>query len=485
MPISSYKNFIEGSWIEAKEKKQLKSPFSGDEVAEVHQASPDSLEKASQAAFGAAPEFRRISRHLKSKLLLMMAAEIENHRTQFIKKMIDEAGKPYSFADIEVSRAIQTFTTAAEEAKRFGGEVIPLDSDASGRFYAPAISYWFARGPILAITPFNFPLNLVAHKVAPALAVGCPILVKPSPQAPGCAYLLAEIFEKVVQAVSDSREKISSNCFQVLSCSNEVISKAVTDERFTTLSFTGSNRVGWHLQTQAVRKKLALELGGNAAVIIHSDADLKRAAMRCASGGFGYAGQSCISVQRILVQKKVADEFTQNLLKETALLKIGDPNLKDTSIGPVIDELAADRIMNWLEEAKREGAKILLGGTRLKNIIQPTILVNVKSSSKISCEEVFAPIVMIEQYDKIDEALKSVNASKFGLQAGVFSNDSQLIFQALQTLEVGGVVANDIPTYRADHMPYGGVKESGLGREGVKYAMEEYSERRTLISWIG
>ena len=339
MGLSNYKSYVDGVWVESKDKIQLRSPYSGEPVATVHMASAESLEKAIAASAAATDGFRKVSRYMKSKVLLMIAAEIESHRGEFIKKMIDEAGKPFQAADVEVNRAVQTFTIAAEEAKRYGAEVIPLDVDASGRAYAPAISYWFARGPLLAITPFNFPLNLVAHKVAPAIAVGCPILLKPSPQAPGCAYLLVEIFAKVAAAAADNKEKIESQCFQVLSCTNEVISKAVTDERLSILSFTGSGKVGWQLQSQAVGKKLALELGGNAAVIVHSDADLKRAAQRCAAGGFGYAGQSCISVQRILIQEEVATEFTELLLKETAATKSGDPNLKDVVVGPVIDEI--------------------------------------------------------------------------------------------------------------------------------------------------
>jgi acyl-CoA reductase-like NAD-dependent aldehyde dehydrogenase len=239
------------------------------------------------------------------------------------------------------------------------------------------------------------------------------------------------------------------------------------------------------LQALAVGKKIALELGGNAAVIIHEDADLKRAAVRCVSGGFGYAGQSCISVQRILVHEKVAAEFTALLLRETAQVKTGDPAQKDVTVGPVIDEGATIRIMAWIDEAKKEGAQVLMGGVRNKNMITPTILSDVKHTSKISSEEVFAPVVLIEKYKNFEDALTSVNSSRFGLQAGVFTSDTQLLHHALQTLEVGGVVANDIPTYRADIMPYGGVKESGLGREGIKYAMEEFSERRTLITWQG
>ena len=485
MPQLIYKSFINGKWLESSEKAQLKSPFSGEKLSLVSMATPENLEIAIQAAHDVSLGFRKNSRYMRSRVLGLMAAEIEMRRKDFIKKMIEEAGKPFLFAEMEVNRAIQSFTIASEEAKRFGGEVIPLDIDASGRAYSPAISYWFARGPILAITPFNFPLNLVAHKVAPALAVGCPILLKPSPQAPGCAYLLAEIFEKAIRQASDTKENILAACFQVLNCSNEILSKAVRDPRLSTLSFTGSGKVGWELQGQAIGKKIALELGGNAAVIVHSDSDILRAAQRCATGGYGYAGQSCISVQRIFVHTKVKDEFTNALLKETAKIKTGDPNDKDTSVGPVIDENAAERIMKWIDEAKAEGAKVLTGGTREKNLIQPTILTQVKATSKVSCEEVFAPIVLIQEYQDFSEALDLVNASKFGLQVGVFTQNSELQYQALQNLEVGGVIANDIPTYRADNMPYGGVKSSGLGREGIRFAMEEFSERRSLISWIG
>jgi len=483
--LPHYKSFIDGAWLESKEKVQLRSPYSGESLAEVHLASEAELERAIAASAHAAPGFRKVSRFMRSRVLSMMAQEIEAHREAFIKKMIDEAGKPYLMADVEVNRAVQTFTIAAEEAKRFGGEVIPIDVDASGRAYDPAISYWFSRGPILAITPFNFPLNLVAHKVAPAIAVGSPVLLKPAPQAPGCSYLLAEIFSKVIRTVADSREQISPACFQVMSCQNQVIAKAVTDPRLSILSFTGSGKVGWQLQAQAVGKKLALELGGNAAAIIHSDADLKRAAGRCAAGGFAYAGQSCISVQRILVQESVASAFTDLLLKEIASLKVGDPALRDTTVGPVIDANAAERVMSWIEEAKKDGAKILVGGTRTQNLITPTVLTDVKHSSKISCEEVFAPLVLVEKYKKFEDALESVNSSRFGLQAGVFTDDLKLAHLALETLEVGGLLVNEVPTYRADNMPYGGVKDSGLGREGVRYAMEEFSERRTLITWHG
>jgi acyl-CoA reductase-like NAD-dependent aldehyde dehydrogenase len=479
------KPYIDGQFVETNATGDLHSPFTGERVGQVSMANSELLEKAIQASVKATPVFRKISRFTRSRMCLRIAEEISARRQDFIKLMINEAGKPYLMADVEVSRAIQTFTIAGEECKRFGGDVIPLDTDMSGRPYQEAISYWVSRGPILAITPFNFPLNLVAHKVAPALAVGAPILVKPAPQAPGCTYLLAEIFDKVRKEVSDTRDAVPGAALQVLSCSNDVIAPAVKDARLSILSFTGSGKVGWILQAQAVGKKVALELGGNAAVIVHSDADLARAAARCAFGGFAYAGQSCISVQRIFVQESVATKFTELLLKETTQTKFGDPSLKDTVVGPVIDETAANRISTWLDEARKQGARVLCGGERVKNMISPAVLTDVKPTSSISCEEAFGPIVLVQKYDSFEQALELVNSSRFGLQAGVFTDSSKLQRKAFLELEVGGVVINEVPTYRADQMPYGGVKDSGLGREGLRFAMEEFSERRTLVSWNG
>jgi acyl-CoA reductase-like NAD-dependent aldehyde dehydrogenase len=481
----NYKLWINGKSTPSTSVGYINSPFSGEMIAQVSHATKSQMQEAIAASVAAFKTFRTVSRFCRARLLAAMAEGIVARRQQFVNLLINEGGKPVIMAEAEVNRALNTFTLAAEEAKRFGGEIIPLDIDSIGRAYAPAQSYWVPRGPVLAITPFNFPLNLVAHKLAPALAVGTTVLLKPPPQAPGCSYLLAEVFEEAAKAVSDSRESIPLAAFQVVSAPNEVVSLAVDDPRMSILSFTGSDKVGWLLQEKAIKKKVILELGGNAGVIVHSDADLGRAANRCAFGGFAYAGQTCISVQRIFVQEDVMDEFLEKLLKETSAIKYGNPQQKDILVGPVINDDASARIMDWIEAAKKEGARVLIGGERQGRVIAPTVLTGVQENQKLSCEEVFGPVVIVNSYKVIEEAIEAVNDSRFGLQAGIFTDSSKIVTQALQKLEVGGILVNEVPTYRADNMPYGGVKESGLGREGVKYAMEDYCERRTLVTWIG
>ena len=483
--MTEHRLFIDGAWENGASSREILSSFSGKPVSRCAQASPEQLERALAAARNSGKLFRKISRFGRSRLLSAMARGIESRRAEFVEAMVAEAGKPRLLSEGEVGRAIVTFTIAAEEAKRLGGEVVPVDVDAAGRAYAPAVSHWAPRGPILAIAPFNFPLNLIAHKVAPALAVGASVIVKPPPQAPGAARILAEIFEAAAAEASDAREKIPLGALQVLSAPNEVLAKAVADPRIAILSFTGSDKVGWMLQEKAARKKLILELGGNAAVIVEADADLARAAARCAFGGFAYAGQVCISVQRILLRKEIAARFAELLLAETAKIGCGDPARPDVLVGPLIDAAAADRVMAWIEEARRDGAKVLCGGTRAGNVISPTILSGVKPTAKLSCEEAFGPVVVLDAYGVLDEAIASVNSSRFGLQAGLFTDGAAAIRRAAEELEVGGLMVNEVPTYRADNMPYGGVKDSGLGREGVRYTMEEYCERRTVVSWQG
>lgn len=480
-----HKLWLSGRWQEAKTAVHLRSPFSNLPIAQIDQASPEQWEQALASSKEAFALFRKTSRYLRSALLREMARLVSERRADFVEVIARESGKPVQLAEIEVTRAIATLTIASEETKSFGGEVIPLDTNATDRAFGPAISYWVPRGPVLGITPFNFPLNLVAHKVAPALAAGASIIIKPAPQAPGGAVLLAEVFEKAAKTVSDNRETVPLAAFQVLSAANEVAAVAITDSRITTVSFTGSTKVGWMIQKMAVGKRVLLELGGNAAVIVHKDADLVRAATRCAAGGFGYAGQSCISVQRIFVHQDVRSRFEELLVAETAKVISGDPTKKDVLNGPMIDDAATTRVMKWLDEAKQDGAQQLAGGTREGNVLAPTVLTGVKPTHKVASEEVFAPIVVVSGYDKFSDAIDAVNHSKYGLQAGVFTDSAKLIQQAIEDLEVGGVIINEIPTYRADQMPYGGVKESGLGREGLRYAMEEYSERRTVVQWTG
>ncbi|MEQ1876424.1 MAG: aldehyde dehydrogenase family protein [Bdellovibrionia bacterium] len=485
MLTRTYKHWIAGTWQTSDTMQEVKSPYTGLPVASMPQATGDQADQALEAAHQAFHKFKKTSRYLRSRLLAGLAAEIQKRRETFVDRIISESGKPRMLADIEVSRAIATFTIAAEEVKRFGGEIVPIDIEASGRAFGPAQALWVPRGPVLAITPFNFPLNLAVHKIAPALAVGAPVIVKPPPQAPGAAIFLAELFEKVAKEVSDSQESIPLASLQVLSGANEVIEKMVTDPRIATLSFTGSDKVGWMLQQKAVRKKIALELGGNAAVIIHSDANLQRAATRSAFGGFSYAGQTCISVQRILVHESVSAQFEKLLVEEIKKLKVGDPNDKDTVIGPLIDQKACDRLKSWIDEASKDGARIVLSGRTTGLVMEPVVMTGVKPQHKLNAEEAFGPIVTIETYTDFDQALDKVNRSKFGLQAGVFTDSAARIRKAIDELDVGGVIINEIPTYRADNMPYGGMKDSGLGREGVRYTMQDFCEIKTVVSWQG
>lgn len=409
--------------------------------------------------------------HARYNLLQQIAALLYRRRDEFAQTITAEAGKPITDAKREVSRAIQTFTVAAEEARRIPGEVVPLDWTPGFDTHLGLLRR-FPIGPILGITPFNFPINLVAHKVAPALASGNPILIKPAPQTPLTALLLGEI---AVEA------GVPPGGLNVVPCDNLLAERMVVDPRFKLLSFTGSASVGWMLKAKCGKKKVTLELGGNAGVVIESDADIELAAQRCAAGGFGYAGQTCISVQRIFVHHSIADRFTTKLLMHVARLKMGDPTDETTSIGPLIDDAAAQRVEGWIDEAVADGARVLLGGRRTGSLIEATVLSNVNPEMKVSCREVFGPLVTVTPYRQLSEAVTLLNQSDFGLQAGIFTQDINKIFYAFRHVEVGAVVANDIPTFRADHMPYGGVKDSGLGREGVRAAIEDMTEPRMLI----
>lgn len=400
-----------------------------------------------------------------------MADGISRRSIELAELIAREAGKPIKAARLEVERSVLTFRTAAEEAKRINGEVIPLDwmTASEGRF---GIVRRFPVGPISGITPFNFPLNLVAHKVAPALAAGNSIILKPAPQAPLTSLKLGEIFLEA---------EGPSGAFNIVPCDVENADPLVTDERIKMLSFTGSPAVGWMLKSRAGKKKVALELGGNAGVIVHSDADLDFAATRIVQGGFGYAGQTCISVQRVLVEQTVLDSFLEKLISKVQTLRLGNPLDEATDVGPVIGDRDAERIGNWIDEAVAGGARILAGGSRQGRMIQPTVLTRTHPSMAVNCNEVFGPVVTVEPYDEFDAAIEQLNDSVFGLQAGVFTDTLGLAMKAYERLELGGVVIGDIPTFRVDHMPYGGVKDSGLGREGLRYAIEEMTEPRLLV----
>ena len=462
---------VHGQWKQGERTARVVNPFTGQTITDVVQASDTEVEAAVASTARAAATMAGLPAHARYNILQQIAALLDRRRDEFASTIIAEAGKPAADAKREVSRAVQTFTVAAEEARRIPGEVVPLDW-TPGTDSHLGILRRFPIGPILGITPFNFPLNLVVHKVAPALAAGNSILIKPAPQTPLTALLLGEI---ALEA------GLPPGGLNVVPCDNALAERLVMDPRFKLLSFTGSAAVGWMLKAKCGKKKVTLELGGNAGVIIEPDADLDLAAQRCAAGGFGYSGQTCISVQRVLVHHSVADLFTTKLLMQVARLKAGDPADESTTVGPVIDQAAASRIESWIGEAVADGARVLLGGKRTGSVVEATVLSDVKPDMKVSCQEVFGPVVTVTPYRQFHEAIAWLNQSDYGLQAGVFTQDINKIFYAYRHLEVGAVLANEIPTFRADHMPYGGVKDSGIGREGVRAAIEDMTEPRLLI----
>lgn len=458
-------------WRQGKTVLPVHDPFTGKVLAEVAQAGSEDASDAAQSTSDAARQMGALSSHGRYHLLQKIAGALYDRRDEFAQLMTAEAGKPITDAKREVSRAVQTFTVAAEEARRIPGDVIPLDW-TPGTDSHLGILRRVPIGPVLGITPFNFPLNLVAHKVAPALAAGNSILIKPAPQAPLTALLLGEVAMEA---------GVPPGGLNILPCDNTVAEQLVTDPRFKLLSFTGSAAVGWKLKALSGKKKVVLELGGNAGVIVEPDADLELATQRCATGGFAYAGQTCISVQRIFVHHSIADLFTTKLLLQVARLKAGDPGDSGTIVGPLIDQGAANRVEGWIAEAVSQGARVLLGGKRLGSVVEATVLGNVTPAMKVSCQEVFGPVVTVTPYQEFEEAIEALNQSDYGLQAGVFTQNVDKIFQAFRRLEVGAVLANEIPTFRTEHMPYGGVKESGLGREGVASTIEEMTEPRLLV----
>ncbi len=462
---------VHGQWKSGERLAPVVDPFTGKLIAQVTQATESDVEEAIASSCSAAATMEQLPAYARYNSLQQVAALLYRRRDEFVQAITAEAGKPITDAKREVSRAIQTFTVAAEEARRIPGEVIPLDWTPGFDTHLGVLRR-FPIGPILGITPFNFPLNLVAHKVAPALASGNPILIKPAPQTPLTALLLGEV---VMEA------GIPPGGLNVVPCDNILAERMVVDPRFKLLSFTGSASVGWMLKAKCGKKKVTLELGGNAGVVIEPDTDLELAAQRCAVGGFGYAGQTCISVQRVFVHHSIADTFTTKLLMHVARLKAGDPADETTSIGPLIDQAAAQRVESWIGEAVADGARVLLGGKRMGSLVEATVLSNVNPNMNVSCKEVFGPVVTVTPYRHLSEAVALLNQSDYGLQAGIFTQDINKIFYAFRHLEVGAVLANEIPTFRADHMPYGGVKDSGLGREGVRAAIEDMTEPRMLI----
>jgi len=463
--------YLLGKWVEEGTAVEIRAPYDGSPLAQVYQARREHAEKAIEGAVRAFGTTRKLPAFERQRVLRSIAEFIRSRKEDFARTIAQEAGKPLKAARTEVERAIFTFTVAAEETTRIAGEYLSLDWQqfTAGRW---GIVRRFPLGPVAGITPFNFPLNLVAHKVAPAIASGCTIVVKPAPQTPLTALLLAEAVEQA---------GLPDGAFNVLPLSNEDAGLLVTDERIRLISFTGSAPVGWEIKRRAGKKKVVLELGGNAGVVVHSDADLAWAAERCVTGGFSYAGQTCISVQRILVERPAFAKFRDLLLAGVGRLNVGDPLDETTDLGPLLRESDAVRASEWVQEAVQDGATLLCGGRRHGSILEPTVLTGTRSDMKVNCQEVFAPVVTIEPYDDFAQALRQINESPYGLQAGVFTRDAGRIFQAFEELEVGSVIAGDVPSFRIDHMPYGGVKDSGFGREGLRYAIEEMTEPRLLV----
>jgi len=470
-PVSTQGFFLDGKKIKEGDVVEIKAPYDGNVIANVFQGRREHAEAAIKAAVKAFGTTRRLPAFERQRVLRRVAQTISERQQEFSRTLAQEAGKPIKAARTEVERAVFTFTVAAEESTRIYGDYLPLDWQefTAGRW---GIVRRFPLGPLAGITPFNFPLNLVAHKVAPAIAAGCSMVLKPAPQTPLSALLLAEAVQQAGWP---------DGGLNVLPLSNEDAALLVSDERIKLISFTGSAPVGWQIKKNAGKKKVILELGGNAGVIVHSDADLQYAADRCVAGGFAYAGQACISVQRILVERSVHGKFTDLLLAGVKKLKTGDPLEESTDLGPLIRESDAVRAIDWVQEAVRGGARVLYGGHRSGSLLEPTVLTGTRAEMKVNCQEIFAPVVTLEAYDHFDDAVRQVNSSPYGLQAGIFTRDVKLLFNAYEELEVGGLIAGDVPSFRVDHMPYGGIKDSGLGREGLRYAIEEMTEPKLLV----
>lgn len=472
MATTSYYPLIHNEWSKTYKSTKIKSPYNGETLGKVYLAEDDFLEMAIESVQKGFLVSRKLSGFDRYDLLLKIANGIKQQADELARTIALEGGKPIRFARNEVERATLTFTWAAEEARRLSGEVIPLDVVAKTRGYV-GISRRFPLGVVLGICPFNFPLNLVAHKIAPAVASGNSILLKPASQTPLTALRLGEIIRSA---------GTPAGIVNIIPAASKNIENLVRDGRIRKLTFTGSAQVGWYLKSIAGKKKVTLELGGNAAAIVEPDSDLNSVIPRLVLGAFAYSGQICISVQRIYVHHSLFDDFMQRFVDEMVKNALyGDPMEEKTMVGPMIDTDAARRAESWIQEAVKGGASIVVGGKREKNMLQPTVLTQTHPDMKVVCEEVFAPVVVIEPYKDFSEALDMVNNSYYGLQAGLFTNDIRKIQKAYTTLDVGGLIINDYPNFRIDPMPYGGSKDSGTGREGLRYAIEEMTELKLLV----
>ena len=464
--------FLAGRWVESPDVLLIANPADPSTPAgATYHATEAQYEEAVEAAVAAFEVTRKLPAYERGRILREISAGLRERREEIGRIIATEAGKPIRDALIEVDRAVLTFRLGAEEAERMTGEVIPLDLLPSSRDRI-GITRRFPIGPIAGISPFNFPLNLAAHKIAPAIASGNPIVLKPPSKDPLTMLAVAEIIE----AAGAPAGSVS-----ILPMTRELGDRMVADPRFKLLTFTGSPSVGWRMKERAGKKKVVLELGGNAGVIVDKSADLDWAVRRCLVGAFAYAGQVCISVQRMFIHEDIWDAFMDKFVAGARLLKMGDPLDPTTDLGPMVDATAAGRTQRWVDEAVALGGKLLLGGKADGTYFPPTILTEVPLTAQVCSNEAFAPLVVAFPFRDLDEAIVRVNDSSFGLQTGVFTNDLAGAWRAFAELEVGGVIVNDVPTYRIDHMPYGGVKDSGLGREGLRWAIEDMTEIRIMV----
>jgi len=460
---------IDGEWVETGEWIEVRSPYSGDVVARVAKGGAAETRRALDAAARALAD--PLPAHKRAEILVKVAGLIGKRHEEVARTISDEAAKPIKTARVEASRAMSTYTFAAVEARKLAGEMIPMESAQAGE---GKLGFTVRKpiGIVGAISPFNFPCNLVAHKLAPALAAGCPVVLKPASQTPLSALLLAEL---------EQEAGLPAGWLNVIvGPASQIGDVLVEDERVKLITFTGSGEVGWKLQERAPRKRVKLELGNSTPVIVAADADLDATATKLAANAFAFAGQSCISVQRIYVERASYDAFVQSFVPKVEALNVGDPADDDTDVGPVIDGDARTRIAAWIEEARASGAQVLTGGGD-DALIRPTVLTQVADDQKVSCEEVFGPVVVVNPVDSLDEAIERANSTRFGLQAGIFTSSLDSALRAADRLEFGGVIVNEAPTFRSDQMPYGGIKASGNTKEGPAWAVREMTEERLVV----
>jgi acyl-CoA reductase-like NAD-dependent aldehyde dehydrogenase len=468
--VAERKAFVAGEWLETGEWLEVRSPYSGEVVGRIAKGGTAETKRAIDAAEQAMRE--PLPAHKRAEILVRVAGALGRRHDEVARQISDEAGKPMKAARVEAKRAMSTYTFAAVEARKLAGEMVPMDAAQAGEGKL-AFTLRQPIGIVGAISPFNFPLNLVAHKLAPALAAGCAVVLKPASQTPLSALLLAELEEEA---------GLPPGWLSVIAGSaSEIGDVLVEDERVRAITFTGSGGVGWKLKERAPKKKVNLELGNATPVIVAADADLDAAAAAMAANAFAFAGQSCISVQRIYVERPAYDGFLERFLPRVEALVVGDPADEETDVGPVIDQGAKERILEWIEEARSAGAEILTGGEERDGLIGPTVIAQAAPQLKVSCEEVFGPVVTVNPVDSLDEAIELANGTRYGLQAGIFTGALQTALRAGRELEFGGVIVNEAPTFRTDQMPYGGVKDSGNTREGPHYAVHELTDERLVV----